>query len=186
MRKTVKIGIQLTDQSQKVAAALNNPNTWAAYRAHMLQLVTEGAKASIQRYASALWKRPTGQLDSSWFTKYDMYRGIGTIYNTKKYAYWLNFGVREHQMTYLLGTETKTYMAWGKYPYQAKKPVGPMNVSGGQIFRRVTPEAMRAGKWMHPGYSPYNFVGYGMLEYERTQMPKDVKGLLFKTVKEFT
>jgi hypothetical protein len=180
--KTVRIGIKLTDKSARVASALQNPNTWAAYRAHMLRLVTEGAKATIQRYASTLWKKPTGQLDSSWFTKYSEHNSTGMIYNTKSYAYWLNFGVRPHQMTYLLNDKVKTYQAWGKYPYEGKVPV-PINSSDGLLFRRVTAEGMRAGKWMHPGYSPYNFVGYGMLEYERTEMPREIEGLLFETVK---
>lgn len=179
--KTIKIGIQLTESSHRMLTALTKPAVWHAYKMHTLKAITEGAKSSIQHHAASLWKNPTGQLDNSWFTKYDFGRMVGTIYNTKHYAYYLNFGVRPHQMTYLLNAKVKTYMAWGQYPYQARSAI-PVQIDGNLGFRRPTVEAMQAGKWQHPGYPGKSFVEHGMDLYKTNLMPQDVSGLLVKVI----
>lgn len=177
MAKALSIGFKLTENSKGLARKLSSPSAWAAYKKAALQTVTEGAKAVIQQYGAGLWKNPTGALDSSWFTSYDFEKGSGTIYNTKHYAYWLNFGVRRHQMTYLLNGETSSYLAWGKYPYEARRPIPLVEANGGRIFRRATTEDMIAGKWWHPGFPALHFLEKGAKEYEATRMPRDLDGL---------
>ena len=51
------------------------------------------------------------------------------------YTYWLNRGVRPHQMTYLLNA----------------KGAIPIQTAGGLIFRRPSIQSMQMGKWRHPG-----------------------------------
>lgn len=177
--KSVRLGFKLTESSARVATALSNPAAWAAYRQKVLRQITEQAKAAIQRHASGLWKNPTGLLDNSWFTSYS--GNTGTIYNTKQYAYWLNFGVRPHQMTYLLNSDERTYMAWGRYPFQARPPI-PLKIAGNRLFRRATIEGMQAGKWRHPGFTALSFVENGMEWYRTNQMPRDVSGLLVEVI----
>ena len=181
MSKTVHIGFKLTESSQRMMTALTKPAVWAAYRDKVLHQITEQAKGAIQRQASMGWKNPTGQLDNSWFTSYS--GNTGTVYNSKAYAYWLNFGVQRHQMLYLLNSDERTYMAWGRYPYQARPPI-PLRVSGNIVFRRATVEAMQAGKWMHPGFAPMSFVENGMKWYQTNQMPSDISGLLVQVIEQ--
>ena len=73
------------------------------------------------------------------------------------YSYWLNFGVRSHQMTYLLNSPMKQYWAFGKYPYMGRAPI-PIPVMGGFAFRVPTAKAMAQGKWVHPGYQGTHFL----------------------------
>jgi hypothetical protein len=175
--KSFSIGIKLADSSQALAAQLQSPAAWRAYRERCLQMVTEGVKASVQKNAAWRWKTPTaGGLDSSWFTQYDG-TNKAVVYNTKHYARYLNDGVRPHQMTYLLNSEVRTYLAWGKHPYQARASI-PMNVSGNLIFRRPTVEAMAAGKWRHPGYPAQSFVEHGIEDYRTNLMPREIAGLI--------
>ena len=177
----LSFGIQLTESSARTLTQLQRPEVWRAYKMSVLQKVTEGAKAAIQSRASTLWRNPTGQLDSSWFTTYDFSTMRGSISNSKKYAYWLNYGVRPHVMSYLLNGETRTYMAWGKYPYQARAPI-PLPKGGGIDFRRVTVEAIQAGKWRHPGFTALSFLEKGMEYYRTNLLPNDVSGLLVSSI----
>ncbi len=179
--KTVRLGLKLTERGFRTARALANPPAWQAYKRNVLEKVTLQAKAAIQSEAARAWKRPTGSLDNSWFSRVDPSTGRGVIWNSKAYAYHLNYGVRPHAMTYLLNSTPRTYMAWGTYPYQAKPPI-PLRVSGGLLFRRVTAEAIRAGKWHHPGFPPYSFVENGIEWYRINQMPRDISGLLVEVV----
>jgi hypothetical protein len=58
------------------------------------------------------------------------------------YTYWLNHGVRPHQMTYLLNS---------------KKAI-PIQTAGGLIFRRPSVQSMLLGKWRHPGRPATHFL----------------------------
>jgi len=177
--KAFSLGIRLTESSQRTLTALSKPSVWAAYKQSVLEKVTLGAKSAIQSQASKLWKKPTGALDNSWFSRVEGDKGI--IWNSKSYAYWLNYGVRPHSMTYLLNSDVKTYLAWGQYPYQAH-PAIPLQISGNLAFRRPTAEALRAGKWYHPGFPPYSFVENGLEYYKTNLMPNDVSGLLISSI----
>lgn len=181
--KKLHIGFKLTESSQRIATALSKPEVWRAYKLKILETITLQAKGVIQAQTAKLWKNPTGQLDNSWFSRVDASSGRGTIWNSKAYAYWLNFGVRPHSMTYLLNSDERTYMAWGRYPYQARPPI-PLKVQNGLLFRRVTVEAIQAGKWRHPGFAPYSFVENGMEWYRTNQMPRDISGLLVNVIEE--
>jgi hypothetical protein len=57
------------------------------------------------------------------------------------YTYWLNNGVRPHQMTYLLNA----------------KGAIPIGTSGGTIFRRPSVASMLKGGWRHPGRPATHF-----------------------------
>lgn len=181
MARSFSVSIKLSDSSQRFLTAVTKPQVWLAYKERVLQTITEGMKSAIQQNAAALWKRPTGQLDNSWFTKYDFGSMTGTIYNTKHYAYYLNFGVRPHQMTYVLNSPLRTYRAWGKGTYQAH-PAIPLHVNGGTFFRRPTIEQIQAGKWRHPGYPGKAFVEHGVDYYRTNIMPSEISGLLVKMV----
>jgi hypothetical protein len=58
------------------------------------------------------------------------------------YTYWLNHGVRPHQMTYLLNSKSAI----------------PIQTAGGTIFRRPSVAGMLAGKWRHPGLPATHFL----------------------------
>lgn len=182
MSKSFSISIKLTDSSHRVAKAMLNPVVWQAYKLRVLNLITEGVKSSIQRNAANGWRNPTGALDNAWFTTINPSSMTGRVVNTKKYAYYQNFGVKPHQMTYVLNSELRTYAAWGgKGTYQARPPI-PMHVNGGILFRRPTLEQIQAGKWQHPGYPGKSFVQHGVEDYRTNIMPAEISGLLLKIV----
>ena len=177
--KLFKLSIRVGNGPNVDPAKLSDPKFWQMYKEHTLHVVTEGLKGTIQRHAAGLWKNPTGALDNSWFSTYDNASLTSTIYNSKGYAYWQNWGVRRHQMTYLLNSEVKTYTAaWGSY--KAHPPI-PLKGKTGEInFRTPTAEAMQAGKWWHPGYAGKEFLRLGALEYQTTQLPKDTQDVFIK------
>lgn len=180
MANVLQWSVRVMDGPQVDIAKLASPHVWQKYKESLLYAVTEGAKSTVQVYASSLWKNPTGALDNSWFTTYDMANLTSTIYNSKGYAYWQNYGVNRHQMTYLLNSEPRTYSAsWGSYVARPPIPIKD-GKSGNIAFRTPTKEAMEAGKWWHPGYRGKDFLRLGVLEYQAVQMPKDTKDVFIK------
>lgn len=86
------------------------------------------------------------------------------------YYYWLNYGVRPHQMIYLLNAELRTYTCFG-HPYlgRAYIPIRSSHLKGASVvFRRPTEKAMAAGKWRHPGYTGRHFLENALEDYVTT------------------
>ena len=95
------------------------------------------------------------------------------ITSLKPYTYWLNYGVRPHQMIYLLNAPFRDYFAFG-HVYQARCPIPIVKgwtkaqgkgVAGMTIFRRPTEKSMAEGKWRHPGYTGRHFLEKALTEY---------------------
>lgn len=159
----------------------SDPNFWNTYKLYVIREITEGAAATIRSYASRLWKNPTGALDQSWFTTYDAQRGIGSISNSKPYAYWLNYGVRPHKMTYLLNADNAFYFSDG-----TKAAVIPLVIGGQRMFRIASYWQMiknpNGPPWFHTGIEPKYFMEAGMQEYRDSRLRQDYRGLLIRVM----
>lgn len=162
-----------------------DPRFWETYKMYVVREITEGALATIRTYASRLWKNPSGGgLDQSWSSQYDIGRAMGSITNSKPYAYWLNTGVRPHRMTYLLNAHNAWYMADG-----TKAAVIPIKTGAGKadtVFRVVTARHMSlpdgVKPWWHRGIVPKNFLELGMEEYRQTRLRTDFEGLTVRVL----
>jgi hypothetical protein len=159
---------------------VQDPNFWRLYKAYVLQELTEGALETIRRFASRLWKNPSGGgLDQSWFSTYGIDRGTASIYNSKPYAYWLNNGIRPHRMSYLLGARTAWYLPNGTKAALIPISTGPGK--GDRVFRVITAKHLDlpdgVGPWWHKGRAGSQFLALGMEEYRNTKLRTDFDGL---------
>lgn len=169
---------------------LADPRFWEVYRMYVIREITEGALDTIRSYASRLWKNPSGGgLDQSWFSRYDLAKGMGFISNSKPYAYWQNVGVRPHKMVYLLNAKNAWYLGHGPLREGAKAAIIPIKTGPGKgdvLFRTVTEEQMARNPggppWWHPGLAPKNFLEKGMEEFRQTKLKTTFDGLIVRVL----
>lgn len=177
----VKIGVSGT--VSQAAERMKDPEFRAAYLRKILEEIASdaGAPAAI---ASWIAKNQPFQSRSgtasaaalgSWRGQQASESSV-RITSRMPYTYWLNYGVRPHQMVYLLNVPFRTYYAFG-HVYQARCPIPIPNIKGawtkaqgkGQAgmtsFRRPTEKSMAEGKWRHPGYTGKHFLEKALIEY---------------------
>lgn len=169
-------------QDHNFLTRLADPRFWEAYKMYVVREVTEGALATIRTYASRLWKNTSGGgLDQSWFSRYDMAKGMGFISNSKPYSYWLNTGVRPHKMVYLLNGNNAWFLADG-----TKAVTIPLMIDGKKEFRVATERAMLRNPggppWWHPGITPKQFLEKGMDEFRETKLKTTFEGLIVRVL----
>lgn len=158
---------------------LQNPELRAAYFRTILDEIArdDGAPQAIASWIAQNnpFQSRTGSATSSWRA---VVEGSSSVRITSRmpYTYWLNYGVRPHQMVYLLNVPFRTYYAFG-HVYQARCPIPIPNIKGawtkaqgkGQAgmtsFRRPTEKSMAEGKWRHPGYTGKHFLEKALTEY---------------------
>lgn len=173
----------------------SDPNFWKTYKLYVLREITEKAAEVIRQHASRMWVRPTGALDQSWFTQLDTQAGVGSILNSKPYAYWLNYGVRPHKMVYLLNSEKARDFLMvpqrgggrrrAQLPAGEKAVVIPLVPGKGQtLFRIATTQQMLRNPggppWWHPGIEPKRFLEEGLQNYRDHHLKDDYEGLLIQ------
>lgn len=163
-----------------------DPNFWRTYRLYVLQEITEKAAEVVRQHAARVWRNPTGALDQSWFSTIDPVALVGSIQNSKPYAYWLNYGVRPHKMVYLLNARNayEIYYADGR---SGKAAVIPIRLAGGGTqFRIVTERQMTqnpGGKpWFHKGITPKRFLEEGTKTYVDHHLRDDYQGLVIRVL----
>lgn len=171
----VKVGVSGAGTS-KAKQYLQNPEFRAAYfRAILDEIASDaGAPAAIASWIAKNkpFESRTGSATSSWRAKVV---GDSSVRITSRmpYTYWLNYGVRPHQMVYLLNVPWRTYYAFG-HVYQARCPIPIVKgwtkahgkgVASMTIFRRPTEKSMAEGKWRHPGYAGKHFLEKALTEY---------------------
>jgi hypothetical protein len=168
-----------------------NPETWRGFRTQLLREVTLGALTTIQEHASKLWKYPTGGgLDQSWMTRIDEDAGAGYVWNAKRYAYWLNYGVRPQKMRWLLlNSRNAFYLADGTRAAIVKLVL--RDEGNKTIFRMITEKHLQyevddegKRKWWHPGLEPKHFLERGMQHYAEFKLRRDYNGLIVRVLKE--
>lgn len=99
---------------------------------------------------SGIFKHPTGTYANS-ISGYILDDDI-VVYSSVTYAKAIEFGVRPHQMWYLLN-RTVPIKVWA-----------PGAVEPDIIFRKVTLESLLAGGWTHPGTPPKYVMRQGIEE----------------------
>lgn len=169
------------------ARKISDPNFMSVYKAYVIREITEGALETVRSYAAAMWAAPTGGIDQSWFSNVDPARGLGFISNAKPYAYWLNYGVRPHKMTYLINAHN-AYDIFYSDGGNGRAAVIPIKVrdrgSGGTIFRLATDRHMTRNPdgppWWHPGIQPKHFLEEGMRQYREYKLRRDFEGVIIK------
>jgi hypothetical protein len=167
---------------------MQDPEFRAAYIRMILDEIASdsefGASASIASWIAKHqpFQSRTGSATSSWRASIESDSSV-RITSRMPYTYWLNHGVRPHQMVYLLNVPWRTYYAFG-HVYQARCPI-PLPVikgawtkaqgkgqAGMTIFRRPTEKSMAEGKWRHPGYTGKHFLEQALTEYVQAVMKR--------------
>lgn len=170
---TIKIAVSGASQA---ASKMQDPQFRAAYlRAILDEIASDaGAPAAIASWIAKNqpFQSRTGFATSKWKGTVVGNSSV-RISSLMPYVYWLNYGVRPHQMIYLLNVPFRTYYAFG-HVYQGRCPI-PMvkgwtkgqgkGVAGMTIFRRPTEKSMAEGKWQHPGYAGKHFLEKALVEY---------------------
>lgn len=170
-------------------AKTQDPAFWRAYRAQVIQEITMGAMDTIRDSSAKLWAHSTGGgIDQSWHSRTDPDRGIGHVWNSKPYAYWLNYGVQAHKMRYLLlnnrgiyfvtkydpETDTETVVRRAKIRLELRE-------EGRSVIRTVTEESMAENPsgppWWHPGLPKLGFMQAGLKQYRDFKLKNAYKGL---------
>lgn len=163
---------------------MQDPAFVRAYRLYVLQEITEKAADVVRQHAARIWRNPTNGIDQSWFTEIDPIAEVGSIQNSKPYAYWLNYGVRPHKMVYLLNAHNAYEIRYadGKTGTAAVIPI--RLDGGGTQFRIVTDRQMTqnpGGKpWFHKGITPKRFLEEGMATYVGQHLRDDYEGLIIR------
>jgi len=104
----------------------------------------QGQRAIKRRIDQLPWKRSTGKMKRS--IKWERGPSSVTWYSDLHYTEYQNYGVRPHQMDYLL---------------KAKRPI-PLELPDGKlVFRWATQQSMNRGAWQHPGFPGKKFFEYG-------------------------
>jgi hypothetical protein len=155
---------------------MQNPEFRAAYIKAVLDEVASDAGAP-QAIASWIAKNQpfqsrTGSATHGWRAHIENGRAV-RVTSRFPYTYWLNYGVRPHQMVYLLNVPWRTYWCFGhKYQGRAYIPIvkGWTKAQGKGVasmttFRRPTEKQMAEGKWRHPGYTGRHFLEKALMEY---------------------
>ncbi len=166
-----------------------DPEFWRAYRVKVIREITQNAMATVQDRARALWAHPSGGgLDQSWFNRIDEARGVGTIWNGKPYAYYLNYGVMPHKMRYLLLNNRGAYYVTRVDPdtgmetqeLQARVLITPHG-GGEASIRTITERSINDNPsgppWWHPGLPALEFLQNGLAYYRDFKLKKDFAGL---------
>lgn len=162
--------------AEKTASKMQNPEFRQAYVQHVLNQMAreDGAPAAIASWIAKNqpFQSRTGSATSNWRATPE---GSSSIRITSRmpYTYWLNYGVRPHQMIYLLNVPYRTYYAFGHvYQGRAFIPICKgwtkgqgKGVASMTIFRRPTEKAMAQGKWKHPGYTGKHFLEAALADY---------------------
>jgi hypothetical protein len=174
----IKIGVSGAS-STKTQQKMQDPAFRAAYLRAVLEEIASDAGAPAALASWIAQNKPfesrTGSATSSWRARVV---GDSSVRITSRmpYTYWLNYGVRPHQMVYLLNVPWRTYYAFG-HVYQARSPIPIPKIKGawtkaqgkGQAsmtwFRRPTEKSMAEGKWRHPGYAGKHFLEKALTEY---------------------
>lgn len=155
---------------------MQDPHFRAAYLKAILNEIASdaGAPAAIASWIAhnQPFQSRTGFATSKWKAHFEGDSSV-RITSLMPYTYWLNYGVRPHQMIYLLNVPWRTYYAFG-HVYQARCPIpivkGWTKAQGKGVasmtrFRRPTEKAMAEGKWRHPGYTGKHFLEKALTEY---------------------
>jgi len=140
-----------------VLRSLTNREWWTRYRDHVLRTIELELPAFVSTFVANgnFFTSRTGNAVRSFRARAGTRNVV--LWSVAEYLQYLNYGVRPHQMRYLLNAEVRDYLAFSLYPYRAAAPI-PIKVGAGTIFRRATVKGMQEGKWMHPGLEPQNFM----------------------------
>lgn len=176
-----KVKIAPNTSMPQVAAKMQDPAFRAAYLQHVLKEVELELPGHVSSWIAKTqpFNSRTGWAVSKWTAKQE---GSGSIRLTSlvPYVYWLNYGVRPHQMVYLLNTPIRQYYAFG-HAYFARAPIPIVKgwtkahgkgVASQTIFRRATEKAMAQGKWRHPGYQGRHFLEAALTYYVQVFMER--------------
>lgn len=148
---------------------VQDPVFWQRFKDRVMNEVALEMPGYIQNYirTSRAFNPRSGAATARW--KSQVVGNSVVVKSLMPYYYYLNYGVRAHQMTYLMKAKKRTYLAFGKYPYIGRAFI-PVNPAAG-VFRRATAKAMGEGKWRHPGRRPTLFFEGAIQEY--TQVLKN-------------
>ena len=162
-----------------------DPEFWKGYKAKVLQEITQGAMDTVRNAAARLWAHPSaGGIDQSWHMSVG--ENVGTFWNSKPYAYWLNYGVRPHKMRYLLLNNKGVYYLSDGTPAATIRMVS--RETGEVTFRTITgkhlTESPAGPPWWHPGLPAQNFLEHGLQEYADFKLRKDLKGITVRILRK--
>lgn len=166
--------ISVNNSMADAALRLADPEFRAAYLKAILQEMSNEAPGAVSSWIAKNqpFNSRTGWAVSKWKGEFVGDKSI-KITSLVPYVYWLNYGVRPHQMVYLLNSPFRTYFAFG-HPYQARAPIPIVKgwtkahgkgVAGMTMFRRPTEKSMAEGKWRHPGYAGKHFLEKALVDY---------------------
>jgi hypothetical protein len=182
-------------------SGIKNTHKWNDLRHQLLMTLAYTLQRTIANQAEIMHKRPTGKSYNSWYVYGNKESGKAIIGNSQPYMYWQNYGVKPHQMKYLMNIGYRQYLAFGKYPYWGKKFIPIRTASGKIIFRRATAKSMKGGilprealeyaksafgsatigtGWYHPGYEGKNFVDWGINVFKNLHMPAILNDVKFR------
>jgi hypothetical protein len=151
----------------------------------MIMAVAEGSMETVKSTAERGFKNPTGASALAWKVEYDPQGTSANIKNSKEYMYYLNVGIKRQQMTWLLNSEQRQYVAKWKgvavSTYWARAPI-PLKVGNSTIFRRPSEKSMAEGKWMHPGIHEMAFVTRGLVEFKYLHLPQISKDVTMEVI----